>query len=105
MVTDLSHMAGVAKSNKPFIETFGNPEVQATSNDVLNFIIGSASPFGATKAGLIPLMMFRKAAFKKEFTSFFKAQKDKAFLNKPILTRTGKKMSMYDAFAANELPD
>lgn len=105
MVTDLSHMFGVITSDKPFIETFGNPEVQATNNDVLNFIIGSASPWGITKAGLIPLMMFRKGAFKKQFIGAFKAQKDRDFLNKQILSRTGKKMSVYDAYAANELPD
>lgn len=100
-----SHLIGVATSDKPWIETIGNPEVQATGNETVNFALDMLSPQNVTKIAAIPFIMFRKEAFKKQFTNAFKAKKDKDFLNKQILSRTGKKMSVYDAYAANDLPN
>lgn len=55
IIADPSHLIGVARSDKPFIETIGNPEVQATSNEIVNFLLGMASPGDALKLAMVPL--------------------------------------------------
>lgn len=72
VMADPSHLVGVAKSDKPFIETIGNPEVQATSNEIANFLIGSMTPSGTLKAITAPALWFklsRGALTKKELIS------------------------------------
>ena len=45
-----SHLIGVLTSDKPWQETVGNPQVQATSNDFANFILDMTSPTDYLKA-------------------------------------------------------
>lgn len=46
-----SHLLGVLTSNKPLIETIGNPEVRISGNEFTNFLLDMASPSDYIKAG------------------------------------------------------
>ena len=94
VMADPSHLVGVAKSDKPFIETIGNPEVQATSNEIANFLIGSMTPSGTLKAITAPALWFKLskgALTKKELISMGATQAEANWIFKELpLLKVGK---------------
>lgn len=45
-----SHLLGIATSDKPWVETIGNPQVKATGNELANFLLDMTSPSDYIKA-------------------------------------------------------
>lgn len=60
---NIGHLIGVANSNKPLIETITDPSVEATNNEVANFLLSSISPGQVLKAGVtamtVPQLIFK----------------------------------------------
>lgn len=87
-----SHLIGVATSNKPWIETIGNPEVQATSNEAVNFALDMTSPSKFTKA--IAFVPFIKTFKTVGETKKLLTASNYNTISKPIKDLHG--MSMFD---------
>lgn len=50
-----SHLLGIVTSNKPLIETIGNPEVRVSRNELANFLLDMISPSDYIKAGIMAI--------------------------------------------------